>query len=358
MAEESFSKLFEESTKNIRVGEVVDGTVFSVTPDEAIMSVGYKYDAHMSVSAYADDVKDLTSVLHEGDTVQVKIMKIDSKTGEVIVSHKKAAQEKTSKIVEDAFNNQTVVTAPITSSNKGGICAEVDGVQVFIPASQVSNNFEKDLSKYVGQELSFLITEYDPAKHRIIGSRKPILAKEHAEKKKELLDSLKIGDVFEGKVKNITSFGAFVDIGGVDGLLHVTQMTWSPVKNLDPHKLFKPGDSVKVFVQDIKGEKISLSCKWPDQDPWLTAEDKYSVGTVVTGPVARLTDFGAFISLEDGIDGLLHVSQISQERIEKPSDVLKVGQEVTAVVTDFDPEKKRISLSMKNLQQDAAPENE
>ncbi len=334
MAEESFSKLFEESTKNIHVGEVVDGTVFSVTPDEAIMSVGYKYDAHMSVSAYADDVRDLTSALHEGDTVQVKIMKIDSKTGEVIVSHKKAAQEKTSKIVEDAFNNQTVVTAPITSSNKGGICAEVDGVQVFIPASQVSNTFEKDLTKYVGQELSFLITEYDPAKHRIIGSRKPILAKEHAEKKKELLDSLKIG------------------------LLHVTQMTWSPVKNLDPHKLFKPGDSVKVFVQDIKGEKISLSCKWPDQDPWLTADEKYSVGTVVTGPVARLTDFGAFISLEDGIDGLLHVSQISQERIEKPSDVLKVGQEVTAVVTDFDPEKKRISLSMKNLQQGAASENE
>jgi ribosomal protein S1 len=223
----------------------------------------------------------------------------------------------------------------------------VDEVRVFIPASLVSDTYEKDLNKYAGQEIKFVISEYNPKRRRYIGDRKQLLVAEKAEMQKKLFETIKVGDTVEGTVKNVTDFGAFIDLGGCDGLLHISEMSWGRVEN--PKKVFKVGDVVKVLIKDISGTKIALSLKFEDANPWKDAATKYAVGNVVTGKVARMTDFGAFIELEAGIDALLHVSQISKEHIDKPADVLKVGEEVTAKVVDFNEADKKISLSIKAM---------
>ena len=207
--------------------------------------------------------------------------------------------------------------------------------------------YEKDLTKYAGQEIQFVISEYNPKRRRYIGDRKQLLVAEKAELQKKLLESIHVGDVVEGTVKNVTDFGAFIDIGGADGLLHISEMSWGRVEN--PKKVFKVGDTVKTFIKEITGTKIALSLKFEDANPWKDATVKYAVGNEVTGKIARMTDFGAFVELEPGVDALLHVSQISKEHIEKPSDVLKVGDEVTAKVVDFNSDDKKISLSIKAL---------
>ena len=223
--------------------------------------------------------------------------------------------------------------------------------RVFIPASLVSDTYEKDLSKYEGQEIEFVITEFNPRKRRIIGDRKQLLTAKKEEMRKELFERLHVNDVVEGTVKNVTDFGAFIDLGGADGLLHISEMSWGRVEN--PKKVFKVGDVVKVFVKEINDDKIALSMKFEETNPWNNAAEKYAVGTVVTGKVARMTDFGAFVELAPGVDALLHVSQISREHVEKPSDVLKVGQEIEAKIVDFNEEEKKISLSVKALNDDA-----
>ena len=229
----------------------------------------------------------------------------------------------------------------------------VDEIRIFIPASLVSDVYETDLTKYAGQEIQFVISEYNPKRRRYIGDRKQLLLAEKAEMQRKLLESIQVGDVVEGVVKNVTDFGAFIDIGGADGLLHISEMSWGRVEN--PRKVFKVGDQVKAFIKEISGTRIALSLKFEDANPWKGADEKYAIGNEVTGKVARMTDFGAFIELEPGVDALLHVSQISRERIEKPSDVLKVGQEVTAKVVDFNSEDKKISLSIKALLTAEAP---
>ena len=229
----------------------------------------------------------------------------------------------------------------------GGLSVIIDEARVFIPASLISDTYEKDLSKYAGQEIEFVITEFNPRKRRIIGDRKQLIVAKKEAMKKELFEKIQVGMTVEGTVKNITDFGAFIDLGGADGLLHISEMSWGRVEN--PKKIFKVGDTVKTFVKDIQGEKIALSLKFEDQNPWITAEEKYATGNVVTGIVARMTDFGAFVELEPGIDALLHVSQISKDHVEKPSDVLSIGQEITAKVVEFNKEDKKISLSIKAL---------
>ena len=229
----------------------------------------------------------------------------------------------------------------------GGLSVVIDEARIFIPASLVSDTYEKDLSKYKDQEIEFVITEFNPRRRRIIGDRKQLLVAKKAELQKELFAKIKVGDVMEGTVKNVTDFGAFIDLGGADGLLHISEMSWGRVEN--PKKVFKVGDVVKVFIKDINENKIALSMKFEDENPWKDAASKYAVGTVVKGVVARMTDFGAFVELAPGVDALLHVSQISKEHVEKPSDVLSVGQEIEAKVVDFNEEEKKISLSVKAL---------
>ena len=349
--EQTFEQMLEASFKSIKTGEVVEGTVIDVKPDAAVLNINYKADGILTRDEYsADKTLDLTTKLNPGDKLQVKVIKVNDGEGQVALSYRKMAQERANKELEEAFNNKTVLTATVVQVLSGGVVCEVSGARVFIPASLVSDTFVKDLTQFQGKELSFVITEFDPSRRRIIGNRKQLLVAEKEKKAEELLSSLRPGDVVEGTVRNVTDFGAFIDLGGVDGLLHVSEMGWGRVGN--PKKLYKSGEKVNVIILSIEGKKIALSQKFPEENPWLDAETKFAPGTIVTGKVARLTDFGAFVELAKGVDGLLHVSQISKERVEKPSDVLKVGDEVTAKIIKFEPDTHKISLSVRAIAED------
>ena len=358
MSELSFEQMLEESLKTIRNGEVVEGTVIDVKEDEIILNIGYKADGILTKSEYSNDASlDLTTVVKPGDTMEVKVLKVNDGEGQVLLTYKRLAAEKGNKRLEEAFENKEVLKAKVTQVLNGGLSVVIDEARVFIPASLVSDNFEKDLSKYADQEIEFVITEFNPRRRRIIGDRKQLLVAAKAEQQKALFERIHAGDVVEGTVKNVTDFGAFIDLGGADGLLHISEMSWGRVEN--PKKIFKVGDPITVLIKDINGDKIALSLKFEDQNPWLNANEKYAVGNVVEGTIARMTDFGAFVELEPGVDALLHVSQISKEHVEKPADVLSVGQVITAKVVDFNGEDKKISLSMKALEAPAeAPAEE
>ncbi len=357
MSELTFEQMLEESCKTIHSGEVVEGTVIDVKPDEIIINIGYKADGILTRSEYTNEPGvDLTTVVKPGDSMEVKVLKVNDGEGQVLLTYKRLAAEKGNKRIEEAFNNQEVLKATVAQVLDGGLSVVVEEVRIFIPASLVSDTFEKDLSKYAGQEIEFVITEYNPKRRRYIGNRKVLVAAKKEELQKELFARISEGDVVEGTVKNVTDFGAFIDLGGADGLLHISEMSWGRVEN--PKKVFKVGDTLNVLVKEISGTKIALSLKFADANPWKNAAEKYAVGNVVTGKVARMTDFGAFVELEAGVDALLHVSQISKDHVEKPSDALKVGDEVTAKVVDFNEEDKKISLSVKALLAPEAEEKE
>ena len=357
MSELSFEQMLEDSVKTIRNGEIVQGKVIDVKEDEIILNIGYKADGIITKSEYSNDPSIvLTDAVHVGDSMEAKVLKVNDGEGQVILTYKRLAAEKGNKRLEEAFENQEVLTAPVTQVLDGGLCVNVEETRVFIPASLVSDSYERDLKKYEGQEIEFVISEFNPRKRRVIGDRKQLLVAAKKEKQKELFEKIEAGMKVEGVVKNVTDFGAFIDLGGVDGLLHISEMSWGRTEN--PKKVYKVGDSVKCFIKEINGDKIALSVKYPDQNPWNDASTKYAIGNVVTGKVARMTDFGAFVQLEDGIDALLHVSQISREHINKPEDVLKIGQEVTAKVVDLNEAEKKISLSMKALLDDSAEQEE
>jgi ribosomal protein S1 len=361
MSEEmSFEQMLEESFKTIHNGEVVEGKVIAVKPEEIVLNIGYKADGILTRQEYSNEPNvDLTTVAKIGDTMETKVLKVNDGEGQVLLTYKRLAAEKGSKRLEEAFNNKEVLKAPVAQVLDGGLSLIVDETRVFIPASLVSDVYEKNLSKYAGQEIEFVITEFNPKRRRIIGDRRQLLTAAKAEKQKELFEKIAAGQIVEGVVKNITDFGAFIDLGGADGLLHISEMSWGRVDN--PKKLFKVGDKIKVLIKEINETKIALSLKFDQENPWLNAEEKYAVGTVVTGTVARMTDFGAFVEIVPGVDALLHVSQISRDHVEKPSDVLKIGQEVTVKIVDLNVDEKKISLSMKALQpaaEDEAPAEE
>jgi ribosomal protein S1 len=344
--------MLEESLKTIHAGEVVEGSVIDVKPEEIILNIGYKSDGILTRNEYTNDSSvDLTTVVSMGDTMEVKVLKVNDGEGQVLLTYKRLAADRGNKRIEEAYNNKEVLKATVAQVLDGGLSVIVDEVRIFIPASLVSDTFEKDLSKYAGQEIEFVVTEYNPKRRRYIGDRRQLLEAHKAELQKELFDRIKEGDIVEGTVKNVTDFGAFIDLGGADGLLHISEMSWGRVEH--PKKVFKVGDKLKVLIKEINGSKIALSLKFDDANPWKGAAEKYAVGNVVTGKVARMTDFGAFIELEPGVDALLHVSQISKEHVDKPSDVLSTGQEITAKVVDFNEADKKISLSIKAL---TAPE--
>ncbi|MBQ8185048.1 MAG: 30S ribosomal protein S1 [Lachnospiraceae bacterium] len=356
MSEISFEQMLEESLKTIRNGEVVEGTVIDVKEDEIILNIGYKADGIITKSEYSNTPVDLTTCVSVGDTMEAKVLKVNDGEGQVLLTYKRLAAEKGSKRLKEAFENGEVLTATVSQVLDGGLSVIVDESRVFIPASLVSDTYEKNLAKYDGQEIQFVITEFNPRRGRVIGNRKQLLVAEKAEKQKELFSKIQVGDVVEGVVKNVTDFGAFIDLGGADGLLHISEMSWGRVEN--PKKVFKVGETLTVLIKDINETKIALSLKFENANPWLNAAENYAVGNVVVGRVARMTDFGAFVELEPGVDALLHVSQISREHVEKPSDVLSIGQEIEARVVDFNEADHKISLSMKALQAAAPVEEE
>ena len=348
MSELTFEQMLEESLKTIHTGEVVEGVAIDVKPEEIILNIGYKSDGVLTRNEYTNEPNvDLTTVAKPGDTMEVKVLKVNDGEGQVLLTYKRLAADRGNKRIEEAYNNREVLKAKVAQVLDGGLSVVVEEVRIFIPASLVSDTYEKDLNKYAGQEIEFVISEYNPKRRRYIGDRKQLILEEKAELQKKLFETIKPGDTVEGTVKNVTDFGAFIDLGGCDGLLHISEMSWGRVEN--PKKVFKVGEVLKVLIKDISGTKVALSLKFEDANPWKGAADKYAVGNEVTGRVARMTDFGAFAELEPGIDALLHVSQISKEHIEKPSDVLKVGEEVTARVVDFNEADRKISLSIKAM---------
>ena len=345
-----FEQLLEEtSLVTIHNGEVVEGTVISVKEDEIVLNIGYKADGIITRNEYSNQSGiDLRDVVKEGDKMNAKVLKVNDGEGQVLLTYKRLAMEKSNERIREAFENKEVLTAKVSQVLDGGLSVVVDETRIFIPASLVSDTYEKNLAKYADQEIEFVITEFNPKRRRIIGDRRQLLVAKKAEMQKELFERIHEGDVVEGTVKNITDFGAFVDLGGADGLLHISEMSWGRVEH--PKKMFKVGQKLNVLVKEIRDTKIALSLKFDDTNPWLNAAEKYAVGNEVEGTVARMTDFGAFVELEPGVDALLHVSQISRDHVEKPSDVLKVGQVIKARVVDFNGEDRKISLSMKALE--------
>ncbi|MBQ8956157.1 MAG: 30S ribosomal protein S1 [Lachnospiraceae bacterium] len=349
---EDFGQMLDETFKTIHTGEIVEGTIIDVKPDEIILNIGYKSEGIITKNEYSNDASvDLTAAVKPGDKMEAKVLKLNDGDGQVLLTYKRLAQDRGNKRLEEAFENKEVLKGKVVRVLDGGLSAVVEDSRVFIPASLVSDTFEKDLTKYLDQEIEFVITEFNPRRRRIIGDRKTLVKAENEEKRKELFERISVGDVVDGVVKNITDFGCFVDLGGVDGLLHISEMSWGHIDS--PKNVFKVGEEVKVIIKEINGSKIALSRKFDDENPWKGAAEKYAIGNTVTGKVARMTDFGAFVELEPGIDALLHVSQISKEHINKPSDVLKKGEEVTAKIVDFDEANKKISLSIKALLPDA-----
>lgn len=347
----------ENSFKKIKRGEVVEGEVLFVNDSEVMVNIGYRSDGIISREELSNnpDVKP-SDLFKPGDMINVFIMKMDDGDGNVVLSYKRVESLKVWDEIETLFNDHQRVKATVKSVVKGGLTADLNGVNAFIPASHASVRFQRDLSKYVGQELVCEIIDFDKFKRKVVLSRKNVESEELENSKQEVYSSLHVGDVVEGTVQRLTNFGAFVDVGGVDGLIHISELSWNRVKH--PSDVVEPGQKVQVEVLNLDEDKnrIALGLKQTTKKPWDVFTETAGIGDVVEGKVVNLLEFGAFVRLESGVDGLLHVSQISKEHIEKPSDKLSIGETVTAKITDIDEENKKISLSIKALIEDEEPE--
>lgn len=344
--EMSFEQMLEESLVTLHTGDVVKGTVIQVVGEEVSVNLGFKSDGVIPRGEFSRDTTVVPSkVVQPGDEIEVFVVRVNDGDGNVLLSRKRIEEQKGMEDIEKAFNEKTVVTGTVTDVVKGGLIAIVNGVRVFIPSSQVSNRFIEDLSVFKGQELEFNIIEMDRVKRRIIGGRKALVEQEIAAKKAALFETIEAGAKIAGTVSRLTDFGAFVDLGGVDGLIHISEMSWGRISN--PREVLKEGQAVEVFVLDVDKEKgkISLSLKDANMNPWKLAVEKYAVGTVVEGKVVRMVPFGAFVELEPGVDGLVHISQIANKHVVKPEDELKVGEVINVKVLEVNSEQKKISLS-------------
>lgn len=353
----TFEQMLNESFVTLHTGDIVKGTVISTAGEEVSVNLGYKSDGIISRDEFSNDKSVIPSkTVQPGDEIEVFVVRVNDGEGNVQLSRKKVESQKGLEEIEKAYEEKIPVTGKIIKSVKGGLIADVNEIHVFIPSSQVSGRFVEDLSAYVGTELTFNIIELDKSKHRYIGGRKALLAKEAEEKKAAVFASIEAGKKVTGTVSRITDFGAFVDLGGVDGLIHISEMSWGRISN--PKEVLSEGDTVEVVVLDVDKEKskISLSLKDVTPNPWTLAADKYVVGSIVEGKVVRMVPFGAFIELEPGVDGLVHISQIANKRVEKPEDELKIGEIIKVKVIDVNAEQKKISLSKKEADAPVAEE--
>jgi len=349
--EQSFAEMLEESLISIHKGEIIEGTIIGVNADEIYVNIGYKSDGIIPKSEYSNyPTVNLSDLVTVGDSIRSKVLRVNDGEGQVLLTYKRLKAEDGMKRVEELYKSSEEVTAKVSLVLAGGLVVIIDEVRVFIPASLVSDSYVSDLSEFKDQELTFIISEFNTKKGRIIGNRRILLEKEKSSMQVEAFKTLEVGAVLEGTVKNITDYGVFVNLNGVDGLVHISELSWGRVKS--PKEVVKVNETVKVRVISINQEKkkVSLSMKFDNENPWNTAAEKYAVGNVVSGRVARMTDFGAFIELEEGVDALLHVSQISIKHVEKPSDALTINQVVEAKVTDLNLDEKKISLSIKGLE--------
>jgi small subunit ribosomal protein S1 len=340
--------VYDSSFRNIAEGEVMKGTVLKVTPSEVVVDVGYKSEGIIPISEFLDERGEVT--VQAGDTVDVLLERTEDREGYVVLSREKAEKMKIWDEVEKAFAERKVVIGRVIERIKGGLAVDI-GVRAFLPGSQIDVRPVRNLDALRGQELRMRVIKVNKKRGNIVLSRKVLLEEENAEKKKHTLHTLGEGKVLRGVVKNITDYGAFIDLGGIDGLLHITDMSWGRVGH--PSELFKVNDEIDVIVlkYDPSTERVSLGHKQLVSDPWSAVTDRYPVGARVAGKVVSLTDYGAFVELEPGVEGLIHVSEMSwSKRVKHPSKILNAGDTVDAMVLGVDPQARRISLGLKQIE--------
>ncbi len=348
--EESFAELLEKSIKTLHTGEKVMGVVTDITPTEIYVDLGTKHAGYIPVAELTDDptvkVEDL---VHVGDEIETYVMRVNDVEGVVTLSKKRLDSVKSWDDVEQACEDHTTVEGVVTEENKGGVVVSIKGVRVFVPASQTGIPRDKPMTELLKQKVKLRITEVNRARRRVVGSIRAVTAAERAEKAAEVWGAIEEGKHYHGVVKSLTSYGAFVDIGGVDGMVHISELSWSRIKH--PSEVVNPGDEVDVYVIsfDPEKKKISLGMKDHDQDPWAMFTEQYHVDDVANVRVVKLMTFGAFAEIVPGVDGLIHISQIADHRIDKPGDVLAEGDKVDVKIIDIDYDRKKVSLSIRAL---------
>ncbi|MDD3224394.1 MAG: bifunctional 4-hydroxy-3-methylbut-2-enyl diphosphate reductase/30S ribosomal protein S1 [Clostridium sp.] len=346
-------KMMDENDKKIRVGALVKGEIIQLNDKEAFLNIGYKNDGLLPKSEVTNDPNaKLTDLFKLGQQIEAKIIKLKNEDNYIILSQSELERDQGFREIKESFNDKTTIKVMVKEAVNGGLVSAYKGARVFIPASHIELFHVDDLKQYVGKELEVNIIEFSKKKFtfRIVGSRRNILKGIKEKEEGKTWESLEKDQILEGEIKRLTDFGAFVEVGGVDGLLHVSEISWGRVNK--PSDILKIGDKIKVYVLDVDKEnkKLSLSTKKLVEDPWLRVEEKYPVGSVVLGKVVRFSNFGAFVELEPGVDALVHISEISHKRIEKPSDVLKIGEEIKAKILDVSSENKKIGLSIKEVE--------
>ena len=348
----SFEEMIEASMKPIFGGKVVKGVVTSISQNEIQVDIGTKHTGFVKLSELSDDPSaKAEDLVHVGDELDLVVEKVNDQEGIAYLSKKKLESRKGLEEIGKAFEEGTVLEGTVTESNKGGVVVLVKGVKVFVPRSQATMRRDEDYTKLVKQNVKLVITEFSG--HKIVGSINKVTAEANKAKAEEFWANVEIGKTYHGVVKSLTSYGAFVDIGGVDGLCHISELSWNRIKN--PSEVVSVGDEIDVYVKDLDrdNKKVSLGYKKAEDNPWEKLKNEYPIGSVFTAPVVSITKFGAFVRILPGVDGLVHISEISTDRVEKVSDVLSVGDEVTVKLQDVDFDKKRISLSMKAAQENA-----
>src|SRR5687767_12267496 len=341
-------ELYDTSFRNLAEGEVVKGTVIKVTPTEVVVDVGFKSEGNIAIEEFIDENGHVSALPIY--TVDVLLERTEDREGHIVLSREKAEKMKIWDEVEKAYADKKVVIGRVIERIKGGLAVDI-GVRAFLPGSQIDVRPVRNLDALKGQELRMRVIKVNKKRGNIVLSRKALLEEENAEKKKTTLETLAEGKQLRGTVKNITDYGAFIDLGGIDGLLHITDMSWGRVGH--PSELFKVNDEVDVVVlkYDPSTERVSLGHKQLVQDPWATVQDRYPVGARMSGKVVSLTDYGAFVELEPGVEGLIHVSEMSwSKRVKHPSKILNVGDNVEAMVLGVDPAARRISLGLKQVE--------
>jgi len=350
---EDFAAMFEQSLQTqgtvgvVQEGEIVKGTVIQLTKDFAIIDVGYKSEGQVPISEFTNARGEMN--IKVGDKVDVLLESREDDKGMVVLSKEKADKMRIWDEISSACERDEIVKGTIIGRVKGGLSVDI-GVKAFLPGSQVDIRPVRNLDQYIGKEFEFKVIKFNKKRGNIVLSRRVLLEKQREEFKRETLTRLKEGAVLMGVVKNLTDYGAFIDLGGIDGLLHITDMSWGHVRH--PSEVFNVGDEVRVAVLkfDPESERVSLGLKQIQEDPWHRADEKYPVGTRVKGKVVSVIDYGAFIEIEPGVEGLIHISEMSwTKRVKHPSKMLNIGDEVEAVVLDIDPKAKRIALGMKQI---------
>lgn len=346
-------QMMEQSDRKIKVGDVIEEKILSISSNEVVVELtGHKVDGIIPLNELStdEDKREYLKNLKPGDYIKAIVIKLKNEDNNVVLSRIELEKEDSVNELEAAFNNKSIVSIKIKEVVSGGLVGTYKGIRVFVPASHVSINFVNNLDDYVGKELEVKIVEFVKAKtNKIVASRKVILEQEKETRENDRLNTLAVGDIVEGVVRRFTSFGAFVDIGGIDALIHISELSWGKINN--PSDVLKIDEKVtaKIISLDKENKKISLSLKALTDNPWNDVEEKYPEGFIVLGKVARLNDFGAFIELEPGVDGLAHISKLSFNKVSHPSEVLKIGEQVKAKILSVDKENKRIGLSIKDV---------